>query len=248
MGKGKYLIAIGIALSIICSAYLLSLGIRHFSGGDPVVRVTGVSERNITSDLAVLNITIKQRASTQVAAYETLQKARQQTESFLKTLGLDQGEVKQGSITIIKGLGDRPIQKDYYYNADKHFNGYELQQTLLVSSSKVNQIEMLPSSIGQLISQGIDVEVSEVAYYYTKLDDLKVEMLKEASANALSRATIIAEGGQSKLGKLKGASMGVFQVVGKNNTEDQYSWGGTLNTKSKEKTASVTVKNTYILE
>lgn len=38
--------------------------------------------------------------------------------------------------------------------------------------------------------------------------------------------------------------MGIFQITGQNSDED-YSWGGTFNTESKEKTASITMKLDY---
>lgn len=247
MQKGKYLIALGIALSVICSAYLISLGIRHFSGGDPVVRVTGGAERQIVSDLAVVNITLHQQASTQAEAYKALQRAESETLKYLKEQGFTDKDIKRGSVSSLKGLGENN-KDDSYYSRDRKFNGYRLSESIQLSSNHVDKVETLIANISQLLSQNIEVEVGNVAYYYTKLNELKVEMLKEASANALSRASIIAEGGKGKLGKLKGISMGVFQVLGLNEPEDSYSWGGTLNTSNKEKVASVTVKATYILD
>ncbi|MDO4691343.1 MAG: hypothetical protein Q4A64_00555 [Porphyromonadaceae bacterium] len=71
-----------------------------------------------------------------------------------------------------------------------------------------------------------------------------MEMLQEASQNAYARAKTIAEGSNSSLSDLASSTMGVFQIVGLNSEED-YSWGGTLNTSSKLKTASVTVRSSY---
>ncbi|MFC2384958.1 MAG: SIMPL domain-containing protein, partial [Hoylesella saccharolytica] len=82
------------------------------------------------------------------------------------------------------------------------------------------------------------------AYYYTKLNDLKMEMLNKASANAYERAQTIAKGSDASVGSLVSSSMGVFQIVGLN-SDEEYSWGGTFNTSSKEKVASITVRTTY---
>ena len=54
----------------------------------------------------------------------------------------------------------------------------------------------------------------------------------------------IAECSGGKLGKLESARMGIFQITGQNSKES-YSWGGTFNTSSREKTASITMKLTY---
>lgn len=249
MNKGKYFAVAGIALALICCAYLISLGIRHFSGGDPVVRVTGVAERQIISDLAVLNIRLHKQAMTQTEAYKGLQANEQEVLKFLEQKGFSSQDIKSGSVSSLKGIGEHAdIKESYYVSIDRKFNGYKLSKSITISSKEVDKVESLEAGISQLFSMGIEVEVDNIAYYYTKLNELKVEMLKEASADAYSRAKIIAEGGNGKLGNIKGASMGVFQVLGLNEPEDSYSWGGTLNTTRKEKVASVTVKASYILD
>jgi len=71
-------------------------------------------------------------------------------------------------------------------------------------------------------------------------------MLAEASRDAQTRAMQMAGNAGGKLGELRNASMGIFQITGQNSSED-YSWGGTFNTTSKNKTASVTVRLEYYL-
>lgn len=79
------------------------------------------------------------------------------------------------------------------------------------------------------------------AYYYTKLADLKIKMIANATKDARERAEKVAENAKAKLGQLQQADMGIFQITAQNSSEE-YSWGGTLNTTSKEKTASITMK------
>lgn len=69
-------------------------------------------------------------------------------------------------------------------------------------------------------------------------------MIAEATKDANVRAQQIAENAGGSLGNLKSADMGVFQIVGQNSSED-YSWGGSFNTSSKNKTASITVNLQY---
>ena len=81
-------------------------------------------------------------------------------------------------------------------------------------------------------------------YYYTKLADLKHEMIKKATEDARQRAEIIAAESGGSLGELRDARMGVFQITGQYSDED-YSWGGSFNTADKEKTATITINLTY---
>ncbi|MDY3090778.1 MAG: SIMPL domain-containing protein [Porphyromonas sp.] len=243
MQKTKYLLIASLLVALLGSAYLLSLGIRHFSGGDPLVRVTGLSERHISSDLIILPITLQATSTEQAKAYAELQSAKSKTLAFLTANGLSAQEIRQSSISV-EVLEDRTFDAKTMSYVNRSMRGYTLTMTLTIRSSKVDQVETISSSISDLISSGINLKVQSASYYYTKLNELKVEMLKEAASDAYNRATIIAEGGGSELGELKSTTMGVFQIVGQYQDE-AYSWGGMLNTSSKEKTASVTVKANY---
>ena len=74
-----------------------------------------------------------------------------------------------------------------------------------------------------------------------------MEMLEKESQNAYERAQIIAKGSHASVGKLVSSSMGVFQIVGLN-SDEEYSWGGTFNTSSKQKVASITLKTSYLVK
>jgi hypothetical protein len=69
-------------------------------------------------------------------------------------------------------------------------------------------------------------------------------MISKATEDARIRAEKIAFNSGGKLGDLISAKMGIFQITGQNSNED-YSWGGTFNTSSKKKTASITIKLKY---
>lgn len=124
------------------------------------------------------------------------------------------------------------------------FKGIQLSSEIIVSSNDVDNVEVIYQKISELLKQGVNFTARAPRYYYTQINTLKMEMLQEASQNAYARAKTIAEGSNSSLSDLASSTMGVFQIVGLNSEED-YSWGGTFNTSSKLKTASVTVRSSY---
>jgi len=113
-----------------------------------------------------------------------------------------------------------------------------------VESSEVDKVEDISRRVTELINSGIEFYSNAPNYYYTKLAELKIEMIAEATKDAQIRASKIAENAGGSLGDLKKADMGVFQIVGQNSSED-YSWGGSFNTTSKNKTANITVNLEY---
>ena len=98
-----------------------------------------------------------------------------------------------------------------------------------------------------MIESNVQFVSYEPEYYYTKLDELKLELIEEATQNAKARIDIMAEGSGTQPGELLNASLGVFQIKAQNsNTE--YSYGGTFDTSSRLKNASVTVKLNYSVQ
>jgi hypothetical protein len=127
------------------------------------------------------------------------------------------------------------------------FSGYKLSQTVKIESMDMARIESLSREVTELIEKGIEFNSADPRYFYTKLSSLKMDLLSKASADARQRAETIAQSVEGKLGKLKKANMGVFQITGKNSAEE-FSYGGSFNTKDKFKTASITIRMEYGLQ
>ena len=128
------------------------------------------------------------------------------------------------------------------------FSGYESKQTVCITSKDIDKIEKVIRKISELYDQSILIDSWNPEYYYTKLSDLKIEMLAAASQNAQERAKAITKNAGSTLGKLKSANMGVFQITAPNSADEDYTWGGAFNTSSKEKRATINTKLTYFVE
>ena len=95
-------------------------------------------------------------------------------------------------------------------------------------------VERISREVTQLLEQGVPISSTAPSYFYTKLGELKIEMLAEASKDARVRAErILASAGEAKLGALTDADMGVINVNSANSTET--SWGGNNDTSSLEK-------------
>ena len=79
------------------------------------------------------------------------------------------------------------------------------------------------------------------------VSELKIKMIEQATKDAKNRAETIAKNGGGSLGDLTKANMGVFQITAENSS-DEYSWGGSFNTSSKRKTASITMRLNYEID
>ena len=233
-----------IAVAIIVSTITLSDAIITRYSIDNGISVTGLGSRDFVSDLIIWQSSVSARASNLKEAYALIENRKQSVKEYLVKKGVKSNELEISSIDI-----EKEFQTMYESNGTSYsqFIGYKLTQRISVESGNVDVVEKISREISELIDQGIEIVTESPLYYYTKLSELKVEMSAQATADAKLRAEKIADKSDATLGSLKKATMGVFQIIGQNTDED-YESGGSFNTSSKNKTATITVRLEYKAE
>lgn len=236
--------AIVFSVSIIVAAYLLGNAIINRNIGQGKISVTGLGKADFTSDLIVWEGSFSKTKNSLQEAYADLEKDKKIILAYLISKGIAEDAI------VFKAVQSRKSSKPKYVNgkyAGEDFLGHVLTQSLQIDSKHVEIVEKVSREITELLNKGIQFYSEPPRYYYTKLADLKVEMISKATSDAKARAEKIAENSGGKLGELLSAKMGIFQITGQNSNEN-YSWGGAFNTSSKEKTASITIKLAYTSE
>lgn len=232
---GTFAISVALVLSVI----LLGNAWNYRYKSQETISVTGLSTKDFSSDLIVWNGSYSRKSMELRTAYTQLKADENNLRRYLIGKGLTEKEIVFSSIQIDK-------QFEYRYNQDgqqigQDFTGYNLTQQVKVESKNIDRVEEISRQVTELIEQGIEFYSSEPSYYYTKLADLKLDLLANASADARKRAETIATNSGTSISGVRKATMGVFQITGQNSNED-YSYGGAFNTESREKTASITIR------
>jgi hypothetical protein len=210
------------------------------------IRVTGSAKQRITSDLIEWSATVGADAPDKLAAYRKLHASTDATVAYLKGQGIPEGSISPDSAsveevftTVYEGKGDDRIAKQV-------LTGFHAKQYVFVRSPDVQRIERVSREITQLIEQDIAVESNQPQYFYTKLGDLKIQMLSEASKDARTRAeNMLKAAGGASLSSLRDADMGVINVNPANSSDT--SWEGNNDTTSLEKDIIAIVHVTYAL-
>lgn len=240
-----YLNHIIIALAIVITAFTFSNAFRNRNKTSNSISVTGLGSKNFVSDLIVWSGSFIKKNVDLKNAYAELDKDRENIKSYLISKGVKNENIIFSAVNIDKEFDD--LYDDSGNKIRSVFTGYRLRQSVQIESHEVDQVEEISRQVTELINSGIEFYSNEPQYYYTKLAELKIEMIAEATKDANIRAKRIAENAGSEVGRLKNADMGVFQIVAQNSSEE-YSWGGSFNTSSKRKTATITVKLNYETE
>ena len=119
---------------------------------------------------------------------------------------------------------------------------YTLTQSISVSSSDMTKVPAVSRSITSLIKEGVEIDSEAPRYLYTKLSELKINMLAEATKDATLRAEQIVNNANGHLGKLVEARMGVMQINPKGVTATSGEGISDTTSLEKEITSIVSVK------
>lgn len=239
----KQYITVGIAaLGLIIAVAFLGNAIKNRNNTNNIISVTGLGAKKFTSDLITWSGSFSKNNTDLKSAYDELANDRNVISDYLKSKGIKNSEMVFSAVDIQKNFRSYTDSNGNYVQGE--FSGYNLTQTVSIESKEVAKVENISRNITEIINRGIEFTSSTPQYFYTKLAEVKQQMIADATKDAKERAQKIAENAGSSLGNLKKASMGVIQITAPNSGED-YSWGGAFNTSSKEKEASITIKLDY---
>ncbi len=241
----NYIAPLIIALGAVICFLLAANAYKYKYKTNETVTVTGLAEKDFVSDQIVWTGNYSRKSMDLKSAYARLKEDEGLIKKYLQGKGVSEAELVFSAVSIDK-------QFSYKYDENgrsmgSEFTGYSLRQSVTVDSKDIEKVEKISREVTELIENGIEFNSSEPSYYYTKLSELKVDLLAKASTDAKDRAATIAKNSGSGLGKIKKANMGVFQITGQNSNED-YTYGGAFNTSSKNKTASITVRIEYAVK
>jgi len=205
---GGFLLGVFLSVGIIIASLVIAKTIERVKFQNQRIQVKGFAERTITSDIAVWKGKITARSPELVTAYDTLQSDLEKVLSYLQQQGIREEDVAIPSVTTT--IQYKRTEKGVITNV---VEGYVLGQTVGITSPNVEHIAGIANEATVLIKEGIEFASFPPQYFYTKLDDMKIELLGEATKNAGMRAEQLAENSGSEVGTLKYASQGVFQIT-----------------------------------
>ncbi len=236
-------IAIGmsvISAGILLSAIFLAGAIRDFRRNDTIT-VTGSARKPIRADFAVWRGSVSSQKPTMQDAYRDIERYTNRMKEFFTQKGVPDTAITWGSID------NSEIQEWLPQGGSTgRILAYRLGQNFEIRSGNVDFIAELSQASSELIPEGIPIVSYSPEYLYTKLAELRVEMLTEATQDAHRRAERIAEGVNNKVGTLRNARMGVFQITPRNST-DVSDWG-IYDTRSIDKDITAVVSLTFSIE
>lgn len=203
-------LGISISLGLIIAAWILTSGVIRVKEYERTVTVKGLSEREVTADVAIWPIRIVAASNNLNELYKTLENNELEIQNFLLSAGFQKDEITNTAPLVTDRLAER-------YGEQNAAMRYIAQQTITIYSEQIDLVRESQRTIADLGKKGVVFSGNEyeqrITYMFTRLNDLKPEMIEEATQNARIAAQQFAGDSGSKLGKLKTASQGQFSIT-----------------------------------
>lgn len=202
--------ALTLAIGLVCLGGCLRKGINDFVNKDRIVTVKGLAEREVPADKVTWPLMYKDIGDNPAVIYSNMEKKNAAIVGFLKANGISEEEISIAPPEIID------MQAERYGNQNISYR-YNATSVITVTSRQVEKVRKLMSEQAELMKQGIAITGGDyrynVTYEFTGLNDIKPQMVEEATKNARSVAEKFATDSGSRLGKIRNASQGQFSIT-----------------------------------
>jgi len=229
---------LALAVAAVWVAHVVAGVVRDRNHLRDRMTVTGSAHMPISSNLVKWSVSVTGTASTRAAAAFAMQRELRTLEAFLRRAGLPAAALAE---TVVESEADvRRVSKTQTRTT------YHVTQGLEVTTTKIDVVERAATSLADLVEQGLDVSADPLEYISTDLAQAKLAALKAATADARRRAEILVQGLGDRLGPMRSASLGVYQITPRDSTD--VSNYGINDTSSRLKDVTAVVSATFAVE
>jgi len=200
-----------LAVAIALAGWFVGDGFLQGRKSDRYVTVKGLAEQEVEADLAVWPLRVVATGNDLVAVQRKIEADARRVRDFLTANGFTEEEFAGVDLQVT----DRLAQQYQQGSVDSRFI---IAETITLRTTKVQQVSGLLGHLGELVSAGLVMSDENQwnagpTYIFTGLNDLKPAMIAAATANAREGAEQFAADSGSRVGGIRRANQGVFQIL-----------------------------------
>jgi hypothetical protein len=235
--------ALVLAAGLAACGWLVGRGFVESRTADRYVTVKGVAEREVTADLALWPLQLVATSNDLAAAQSEVNGNVRQILAFLDRHGVDTTGVDLQGLEVTDRLANR-------YGGDQGGGQprFIVQQAIMVRSGDPETVAAAGQQVGELVEAGVVLSSgtgfgpAQPTFLFTRLNDVKPEMIAEATASAREAAEQFAADSATRVGGIRQASQGVFVILPRDQAP------GINETQQLHKTVRVVTTIDYYLE
>jgi len=200
--------AVGIfAFGLTTSGYALGDGLRRSKMAEHrTVTVRGVSERDVTADLATWSVEFSHQGADFGSIQQSVDEQARAARAFFQRAGFRPDEVTDSNVSLSR---EQPKDKDGKPVGPQRLT---VSRSIQLRTNDVMRARAAYARQAELLRDGVELTGTSVSYTFTGLNKLKPEMIGEANQNARRSAEQFAHDSGAEVGRIKTASQGYFSV------------------------------------
>jgi len=189
-----------LAIGLIAGGYLLGNGLLRAREADRSVTVRGLAEKDVTADLATWTISYSSTAPDLATAQSSVDRDTKEIRAFFKELGFPADALEPTGVNV-----------SHY--TDDGVSNFTVRQRMTLRSTDIKRSQDAVKRQVELVRRGVVLEEgSGMSYTFTKLNDIKPEMVAEATKDARASAEQFAKDSGTSVGSIKDATQGYFSI------------------------------------
>lgn len=201
------LAGVAIAIGLAAAGALIGMGLAT-GRGQATVTVKGLAEMFVEADLAVWPLRITATGATLGDLQSSIDADLAKISAFLTAGGLDVAAIRPQRVEVTDLLAQP------YRPEGAGANRFIVAQTIIVRTDAVDRVAELNRRTGELVKGGVVLmDSGGPAYLFTRLNEIKPEMLAQATRNARTSAAQFAADAGTGIGGIVRASQGLFQIL-----------------------------------
>ena len=195
------------AVGLTTSGYALGDGLRRSKMAEHrIVSVRGVSERNVTADLATWTLDFSHQGTDFPSIQQSVDGQARAVRAYLLRAGFKPDEISDSDVSVTR---EQPRDKDGLPVGPIRLT---VKRSIQLRTGDVMRLRAAYAAQSELLREGVEVTGTSASYTFTKLNALKPRMIAEATQNARLSAEEFAHDSRTSVGKIKTASQGYFSV------------------------------------
>ena len=200
--------ALLIAGGLGAGGYFIGHGISHRNDSSRGISVKGLSEKEVPASVAIWMIAYSSTGNDLAEINGKLANSTEAVRDFLKSSGFDEKDIAIQP-PLVRDLSLNERDKD----AEPLIARYSATQSVLLRTSKVDLVKPAVAAVSKLIAAGVELSGrNEPDYSFDRINEIKPEMIAEATKNARIAAEQFSRDAATQLGGLRSAQQGWFQV------------------------------------
>lgn len=210
MDKGKFYSGLFIMVGLVVLGLMMPRAVDRFRSFDRIVNVKGLCEKEVKADKVIWPVVYRVMANDIQTVYDQTDRNNAEIIAFLKAGGIDEAEIT----VSVPEISDKYATE---YGSNDRAYRFIAKNVITVCTSDVDAVLALMSRQSDLLKKGLVIGGSNewenpVEFKYEGLNEIKPEMIEEATRNAREAAEKFAKDSDSKLGKIKTANQGTFTI------------------------------------